>query len=755
MKDRVRKLVEAMTLEEKASLCSGADFWHTKAIERLGIPSVMVSDGPHGLRKQDENADHLGVNESIKAVCFPAGCALASSFDKALVKELGETLGNECQAENLSTILGPAVNIKRSPLCGRNFEYLSEDPYLASKMAGSLIEGIQSKHVGTSIKHFACNNQETRRMSVSSNVDERALHEIYLGAFEYAIKEGRPWTVMSSYNKVNGTYVGETKALMSDVLRGEFGFDGYVMSDWGAVNDRVPDLEAGLDLQMPGPSPETDEMIVEAVRSGRLAEAVVDQAVARILNIVYRFVENRDVTAVFDRDADHEKAADIAGDCIVLLKNEGILPLKKEQKVAFIGKYAQSPRFQGGGSSHINAHRITSALDAAKGAYEVSFAKGFDDNTDEIDEELFSQALAVSREADVAVLFLGLPDAFESEGFDRVHMRLPDCQNALVEEVAKVQKHLVVVLHNGSPIEMPWLDKTEAVVEAYLCGQAVGKAVVRVLYGEVNPSGHVAETFPRKLEDNPSFLNFPGTMDDVNYREGIFVGYRYYEKKRMEVLFPFGHGLSYTTFSYSNLRTDKKILTDKDSLEVCVDVKNTGSREGKCVVQLYVGKKDSEVVRAVKELKGFEKINLKPGETKCVTFTLHPREFSYYEERIHDWFVEGGVYELFVGESSADVRVKQEVTMHSKQTIRTHYTLDTPFCDIMKDEKAMAVFGPLMEMDVLSGSPSGDSEVESAAINPEMKYAMMQYMPLRGIVSFSSSSVTLKQLEQLIETLEV
>lgn len=525
-KEQIQGLVAKMTLEEKAGLCSGNDFWHTKAVERLGIPEVMVSDGPHGLRKQDQEGDHLGVNESIKAVCFPAGCGAATSFNRELIGKMGETLGNECQAENVSVILGPAVNIKRSPLCGRNFEYYSEDPYLASEIAAAHINGVQSKNVGTSIKHFLANNQETRRMSVDAVIDERALHEIYLGAFEGAVRNAKPWTVMSSYNKVNGTYVGENKELLTDILRDEWGFDGFVVSDWGAVNDRIEALRAGLDLEMPASSGVRDVKIVEAVQNGTLSEDVLDTTCERILNIVYRYVENHDENAVFDLDADHEMAREIAHETIVLLKNEDdILPLSKGEKVAFIGKYAQKPRFQGGGSSHINCKKVTSALDAVKeaGISNVVFAKGFDDKVDVIDEALEAEAVKAAAEAKIAVVFAGLPDAFESEGFDREHMRMPECQNHLIDEILKVQPNTIVVLHNGSAVEMPWVNEVKGIVEAYLGGEAVGGAVVDILFGDVNPSAKLAETFPYQLEDNPSYLSGFGSGDTVNYAQRAFL----------------------------------------------------------------------------------------------------------------------------------------------------------------------------------------------------------------------------------------
>ena len=656
MKRDVKAIIREMTLEEKAGMCSGKDFWHLKGVERLGIPEVMVSDGPHGLRKQAEEADHLGLNESIKAVCFPTACATACSFDRDLLEEMGERIGDECQAEDLSVILGPAVNIKRSPLCGRNFEYFSEDPYLASQMAAAHIKGVQSKNVGTSIKHFAANNQEHRRMSCSSEIDERTLREIYLAAFETAIKEAKPDTVMCSYNRINGEFASENHWLLTEVLRDQWGFEGYVMSDWGAVNDRVKGLKAGLELEMPGSGGNTDKEIVEAVKNGELEEAVLDRAVERILNIVFKFTDNRQ-EGKFDLEEDHKLAAKIAGESMVLLKNEGVLPLPAQgKKIAFIGKFAETPRFQGGGSSHINSFKITSALEAVKEVAEVTYAQGYDVKEDVIDQAMLDQAVETAKEADVAVIFAGLPDAFESEGYDRTHMRMPDCQNTLISEIAKVQENVVVVLHNGSPVEMPWADQVKGILEAYLCGQAVGQAEVDILFGKVNPSGKLAETIPYKLSDNPSYLNFPGDGQKVEYKEGVFVGYRYYDTKEMPVRYPFGYGLSYTTFEYSDLQLSSDKIKDTDKLKVTLKVKNTGNRAGKEIVQLYVADKTGAASRPVKELKNFVKVELQPQEEKTVEMELDKRSFAWYNTDIHDWYAASGEYEILAAASSRDIR---------------------------------------------------------------------------------------------------
>ena len=749
----IKALVSQMTLEEKASLCSGLDFWHTKPVERLGVPSVMVSDGPHGLRKQDEKADHLGVNDSIKAVCMPAACATASSFDRDLMGRMGQAIGDSCQHEKLGVVLGPAVNIKRSPLCGRNFEYFSEDPYLAGEMSAAYINGVQSKNVGTSIKHFAANSQEHRRMSSSSNADERTLREIYFPAFEISVRKAQPWTVMCSYNRINGVYASENPWLLTDVLRKEWGFKGYVMSDWGAVSDRVAGVAAGLDLEMPSSGGINDRKIVAAVKSGELDEKIVDQACERILEINYRYLDNARPETPWDQEADHQLSARIAEECMVLLKNDGILPLNKTDEVAFIGEFAAKPRFQGGGSSHINAFRTTSAVEAAQGL-PVTYVQGYSAARDMATDEMIAEAVQAAKAAKVAVVFAGLPDAYESEGYDRAHMAMPACQNRLIEAVAGANPNTVVVLHNGSPVEMPWLGKVKAVLEAYLGGQAVGIATVRLLYGDANPCGHLAETFPVKLSDNPSYLYYGGEGNEADYREGVFVGYRYYDKKEMPVLFPFGFGLSYTTFACSNLRLSGQKITDQETLTAAVTVTNTGSRAGKTVVQLYVGDRESTVLRPIRELKGFEKVELQPGESRDVTFTLDKRAFAYWNAAIHDWHVETGAFTIEVGQSSRDIEVSGEVTVESTVALPRHYTADSIFMDVMADPKAKEALGPMLASIQKAFAPSADAgDAAQEAISADMGLAMMRYMPLRGLVSFSPDKVTDDTLKQLLDAL--
>ena len=736
-----------MTLEEKAGMCSGLDFWHLKEVEHLGIPKVMVSDGPHGLRKQDEKGDHLGINDSIKAVCFPPAVLSACSFDRGLMEEMGKAIGREAQANDVSVVLGPAVNIKRSPLCGRNFEYYSEDPYLAGEIAAAFVKGVQSQHVGTSIKHFAANNQEYRRMSSSSEVDERTLREIYFPAFETAVKKAQPYTFMCSYNQINGTFASENKWLLTDVLRGEWGFKGYVMSDWGAVNDRVKGLEAGLELEMPASGGDNDAMIVKAVKDGALEEKILDQAVERILRIIFEYADHRKPQE-FTMEKDHEEAQHIAEESMVLLKNENhILPLKTSEKAAFIGGFARNPRFQGGGSSHINCFKTTNVLDSVPCDAQVVYAEGFPADRDFYDKAVADEAVKAAAEADKAVIFAGLPESFESEGYDRSHMRLPECQNRLITEILKVQPNTVIVLHNGSPVEMPWLGEIKGLLETYLGGQAGGAAAANILYGKINPSGKLAETMPLKLSDNPSYLNFGGG-EKVEYREGIFVGYRYYDTKEMDVAFPFGYGLSYTTFAYSNLKLSMENPTEKDTVMVYADVTNTGKSAGKEVVQLYIRDLTGSAIRPEKELKGFEKVFLEPGETKTVTMELNKRSFAWYNTELHDWFAASGDYEILVGASSRDIRLTETLHLNSSQRLPMHVHMNTTLGDLLRNPETAEAAKKLIQK-YLSGEAG--SEAASEAVSEEMTMAMTDSMPLRALMGFAG--VSRKELDSVIEKL--
>lgn len=754
MKRDMKSLIAQMTLEEKAGLCSGLDFWHLKGIERLGIPSIMVTDGPHGLRKQAADADHLGLNESVPATCFPSAVGLASTWNRELIRQVGEALGQECQAENVAVLLGPGANIKRSPLCGRNFEYFSEDPYLSSQMAASHIRGVQSQGVGTSLKHFAANNQEHRRMSTDAVVDERTLREIYLASFEHAVRDAQPWTVMCAYNRVNGEYASEHEELLTGVLRDEWGFEGFVVSDWGAVNERVKALEAGLELEMPSSSGLGEQKIIAAVQNGTLAEAKLDQAVERLLNIIFKAVDEQRENAVYDQEAHHQLAKEVAMESMVLLKNEDrLLPLTKQGKIAVIGTLATKPRYQGGGSSHILPTKLDNVFEEivqAAGGAEVFFTEGYPLEHDEIDAELMAKAKETAQNADVAVLFIGLPDRYESEGYDREHLSIPQNQIALIEAVASVQPNLVAVLSNGAPIEMPWLPKVKAVLEGYLGGQALGGAIASLLYGDANPSGKLAETFPMKLSDNPSYLNFPGDGDKVEYKEGIFVGYRYYDAKEIEPLFPFGHGLSYTEFSYRDMSISAKEIADSDTVKISVFVKNTGKTAGKEIVQLYVRDIQSSVTRPKKELKGFEKISLKPGEEKKVTFTLDKRSFAYYNVELKDWHVETGEFEILIGKSSREIVLRDTLLVRSGTAVKMKVNRNTLVGDLLADPHLSSTAKKLLDK-VNETHPFAQMGDEGNMA--EMLAAMMKYMPLRALVNFGGGAFTEEMMDEMIETL--
>lgn len=756
MKRDIKKIISEMTLEEKASLCSGLDFWNTKGIERLGIPSIMVTDGPHGLRKQAEGADHLGIYNSIPSTCFPSAVGLASTWNKDLIHEVGVALGEECQAEHVGVLLGPGANIKRSPLCGRNFEYFSEDPYLSSQMAANHVKGVQSQGIGTSLKHFAANNQEHRRMSVDAIVDERTLREIYLASFEDVIKEAQPWTVMSAYNKVNGEYASENNYLLHDILKDEWGFEGFVVSDWGAVNERVASLANGLELEMPSSFGIGQKKIVDAVNCGELCVEKFDQAVERLLYIIFKAYDNQLENATYSKNAHHQLARKVASESMVMLQNEdSILPLKKEGTVAVIGEFAKRPRYQGGGSSHINPTKLESILEEIEMVSgektNILFAQGYDLASDDVDENLINEAKKIAESADTAVLFVGLPDRYESEGFDRKHLQMPKNHVQLIEAIAEVQSNIVVVLSNGAPIEMPWIGKVKGILEGYLGGQALGGAIADLLFGDANPSGKLAETFPEVLSDNPSYLNFPGEGDKVEYKEGVFVGYRYYDAKNIEPLFPFGFGLSYTNFEYSKLSISKNEIKDTDTVSVLVNVKNTGSIAGKEIVQLYIKDVESSMIRPEKELKGFEKVELQPREEKTVSFTLNKRSFAYYNVELKDWHVETGEFEILVGKSSKEIVLQDNIFVQSTTIIKKTVHRNTLLGDIFADRMLAPIAKGLMEQALKDSTFSSMAEGDSDA--SEMMDAMLNYMPLRALVNFSAGAFTEEMLSEIIELL--
>ncbi|NMB69482.1 MAG: glycosyl hydrolase [Chloroflexi bacterium] len=663
----IKTTISQMTLEEKAALCSGLNFWYLKGIERLGVPSIMVTDGPHGLRKQAGEADHMGLNESVPATCFPTASALAATWNRELIFEVGKALGEECRQEKVGVILGPGVNIKRSPLCGRNFEYFSEDPYLTGEIAKSHINGIQSQGVGTSMKHYALNNQEYRRMTTDSVVDERAMREIYLAGFEIAVKEAQPWTLMCSYNKINGIYACENKRLMTDILKEEWGHQGLVVTDWGAMNERVDALNAGVELEMPGTPNGNDERIVAAVKAGTLDVAVLDRAVERILALIFKADETLSKDFTYDKQTHHTLARCVAAEGAVLLKNEGgILPVQADTKIALIGRFAKSPRYQGAGSSLMNPTQLDNLHDELVnliGAENVLYAAGYTEKGDSADEALIQEALETAGKADVTILCAGLPDMYETEGIDRAHMQMPPGHNALIQRVAAAQNNVIVVLSNGAPVEMPWVNDVPAILEGYLGGQAGAGALADILTGKVNPSGKLAETFPLQFADTPA-QPYPGGPSVVEYRESIYVGYRYYDTVGQDVLFPFGHGLSYTAFEYRDL----SVKAEKDSAKITFKVRNTGNRPGKETAQVYVRDVDSTAFRPQKELKGFVKVELQPGEEKQVTIELNRRAFAFYDVAQRDWIVEAGDFDILVGASSRDIRLSTTLRLDSEQT---------------------------------------------------------------------------------------
>ncbi len=666
-----KDLISQMTLKEKASLCSGKDFWHLKSIERLGLPEIMVCDGPHGLRKQNAENKKVGIGNSYPATCFPTAVTTACSWDRDLIYKMGQALAEECLQHGVSVLLGPGVNMKRSPLCGRNFEYFSEDPELAGEMGAAFIAGVQSKGIGTSLKHFAGNSQEMKRMTSNSIIDERALREIYLRAFEKAVKKSQPWTVMNAYNLLNGTYCSENDWLQNKVLRDEWGFKGAVVSDWGAVNDRVAGLNAGNDLEMPSSGGVNDAKIVEAVKCGVIDETTLDERVDKLIDIILKGATNKKPGYKFDVKAHNLLSRQIAEQSMVLLKNDGnILPLKRVEGeyVAVIGAFADNPRYQGAGSSIINPTIIDSGRRAFNNSpISVKFADGYDRSGKRKNEDAYiTEACNLAKNASKAVVFIGLTDDYESEGFDRSTMKLPDGHNRLVEAVSRVNDNVIVVLEGGSPVEMPWADDVKAILNAYLGGQSVAPAIVDVLTGKANPCGKLAETYPFCLKDTPTSFRYPDSKEDVQYRESIFIGYRYYDKVERNVRFPFGFGLSYTSFEYSDIKLKKKNLTKGEGAKVTFTIKNTGDVAGSEIAQVYVAKPESKIFRAPKELKGFVKIHLDPGEEKKVTVELDDRAFAFWNTATEDWCVESGEYKILVGASSRDIRLEAAAKMKSE-----------------------------------------------------------------------------------------
>lgn len=672
-----KHLIEQMTLEEKASLMSGKDFWQTQDIARLGINSIFLADGPHGVRKQAKAADHLGLNPSIPATCFPTAATVANSWNAELGEKIGKYLGKEAVSQKVHVLLGPGVNMKRGPLCGRNFEYFSEDPYHAGKMAASYIRGIQSQGISACVKHFVANNQEERRMSIDTIVDERTLREIYLTAFEIAIHEGQTKAVMSSYNMLNGAYTNENIPLMRDILRDEWNFDGVVVTDWGGSHDRVAGLIAGNELEMPTTAGETNQEIIEAVQSGKIKEDVLDECVDRLLTLIFATEKafQQQHENEFEQEVHHQVAQQAAEESIVLLKNEEhILPLKKGTKVAIIGDFAENPRYQGAGSSIVNPTILDHTLDCVQKSVieHVGYEPGFE-RYGKRNKKKIERACALAKQADVVLLYMGLDEATEAEGLDRENMKIPENQIELLHSLAEVNANIIVILSCGSAIEMPWMDKVKGLVHGYLSGQAGAKAILRVLTGEVNPSGKLAETYPLTYEDTPSYHHFPGKEVTVEYRESLYIGYRYYDTANVPVLFPFGYGLSYTTFEYANLQVSKDQLT--------FSLTNTGNVAGKEIAQVYIGCQSDAIFRPKKELKGFKKVFLDAGETKTVTIPLDDKAFRYFNVKTNQWEIETATYDVMIGASSVDIRLSESIliegtnapTPYDKEKLPTYY----------------------------------------------------------------------------------
>jgi beta-glucosidase len=735
MNTDIENIVASMTLEEKAALCTGASAWTTTPVERLGVPEMTVADGPHGVRRV---ADVHHFEGSLPATCFPTASCMASTWDVDLIQALGQALAEECIALKVDVVLGPGANMKRTPLGGRNFEYYSEDPYLAGQMAASFIAGVQSKGVGTSLKHFAANNQESQRMAISAEIDERTLREIYLPAFETAVKKAKPWTVMCAYNKINGTYGSENHCLLVDILKREWAFQGLVVSDWGAVHERVTSLKAGVDLEMPGPRDRRVKSVVEAVRSGALDDSVLNEAVRRILRIVFKAAETPK-GASFDTIAHHALARRVAAEGMVLLKNDGILPLKGRQHIAVVGRAAKEAHFQGGGSSHINPTQVDSPfaeLQKLAGDAELTYAEGYPARK-AFDQSLIDAAVDNARSADVALLYLALPESKESEGYDRPDLDLTPQQVALVNAVTSVQPKTVVILNNGAPVVMSeWINGTAAVLEAWMMGQAGGGAIADVLYGKVNPSGKLAETFPIRLAHTPAYINFPGENGQVRYGEGIFIGYRYYDAKEAPVQFPFGYGMSYTTFAYKNPRVPAASFKDVDGLTVSVDLTNTGKVAGKEVVQVYVHDHKSRLVRPPKELKGFAKVALQPGQTKTVTVALDFRAFAYYHPGYRQWITEDGEFDILIGASVNDIRCTQTVTLQSTLDLPDLLNRDSTLRDWIEDPRGKRMLQPFFDQFEAPLRAAIDAHKAEAGSNGMETMNFMMELPLREVFYF-------------------
>lgn len=788
------EIIGKMSLKQKADFASGYDYWHLESAQDLGLPKIMITDGPHGLRKQNPNGNSVGLGNSYPSTCMPPAATSACSWDENLLREEGEALAEECLQEKVSVILGPGTNIKRSPVCGRNFEYFSEDPLLAGKMSAGLINGCQSKGIGTSLKHFACNSQEAFRMIINEVIDERTMREIYFPAFEIAVKEAQPWTIMNSYNRINGVYASQNDWLQNKVARDEWGFEGLFVTDWGASVDRVPGLKAGTDLEMPSSGTLNAERIVAAVENGELDEAVLDERIDMVVDLILKSKPALEKDFKFDIEEHHAVARKVAEGSMVLLKNEdNVLPLKEGQKIAVIGEMAKAPRYQGSGSSVINPTKLDNAYDSLiEAGVNVTYAQGYykapptkKDKSRKSDTELISEAAVAAKAADVAVVFIGLTEALEAEGYDRADIEIPAEHNALVAEVVKANPNTVVVLAGGAVVHIPWIDNVKAVLNSGLGGQAGGSAVANILTGKVNPSGKTAETYPLSFEENPVYGNYPGQPVVSEHKESLYVGYRYYDTAKKDVLFPFGYGLSYTTFEYSDIKLSASEIKDTDTVEVSFKIKNTGSVDGAEIAQVYVADKDSTIFRPEKELRAFTKVFLKAGEEKEVSLTLGKRAFAYYNVNIGDWHVETGEFDILVGASSRDIKLSAGIHVAStvdaeipnyKETAPAYYTADI---SEMTGEQWAAVYGqelPSAERDTTKKitiynclddashtkwggkigrlikkviSNFGSAENGDAA----MLQAMAVQIPIRNFISMSMGVFSPKMAEGLLQIL--
>jgi beta-glucosidase len=751
MAEKIDGLVSQMTLEEKASMTSGRDAWSTQPIERLDIPFIWMADGPHGLRRAPTT--YLwGYGDQAPATCFPTASALSATWDMDLLEEVGSALGVESNALGVDLLLGPGINIKRSPLAGRNFEYFSEDPILSGKLGAAYINGVQSQGVGATAKHYVANNVETQRMWANSNLDERTLQEVYMTPFEIAVKEAQPWSVMACYNRVQGEYGTESVRLLTDKLKNEWGFKGFVVSDWDAVVNRVQGIRAGMHLEMPGkPARITNKMIVEAIKNNELDEKQLDAVVKDILRIVFLAQDNQQEPTDIKVEEHHQLARKVSAEAMTLLKNsKKLLPLDKSQykKIAVIGEFAENPRYQGNGSSQVKPTKLDKFIDVIRDEYgqgiEISYSAGYSLSNDD-DLSLIAEAAKVAGQADVAIVLAGLPLSYESEGIDRKHIDLPPSHNQLISAVAKAQPNTAVALINGSAIAMPWVDEVSAILETWLGGQAGAGAIADTLFGKVNPSGKLAETFPKRLEDSPAFINFPGEDGQVIYGERMFVGYRYFDKLNIEPLFPFGHGLSYTDFSYSDLKFSATDITDKDQLEVTLTLTNTGTRAGKEVVQLYVVDTESTLQRPVKELKAFDKIELAPGESKQVSFVLSVRDFSYYSKQFDRWLAESGEFEILVGSSSRDMRLNGSLTLTNTEELNYKMTEFSFFAELWSNPQLKPLLIDFMPKWIKAMTPEG-KPVEEAKIED-----FLQQQPLIKFPYFTGGEINEQQIKVFVD----